>query len=198
MKKALKPSFEMSDDSALALGNTVVTALTGNTHIPTPQPTLADIEAANDAYKLSLGKAKKGSSEDKAVKNDDKKALLTLLRDYCEFVNLLAKGNEVILASCGLPLSKERAPKVLGTPELKVENGESGELITMTPAVAGAVSYKHKYKKASETEWLEISTSTAKRKIGGLVIGTAYNFCIEAIGTKDQSTTSLVVTKVAA
>ena len=200
MRKALMPSFEMSDDSALALGNTVVSKLTGNTHIPTPQPALATIEAANDAYKDSAGKAKKGSSEDKAQKNDDKEALLTLLRDYCTYVNMIAKGDEVILASCGLPLSKERQPSVLGVPNAKVEAGENtGEVILSSPAVDGAVSYKHQYTSdPAVAMWPEISSSTAKQKIENLQPGTVYSFRIVAIGTKGQVTVSETVSKMAA
>jgi hypothetical protein len=200
MKKALKPSFEMSDDSALALGNTVVTALTGNTHLPTPQPSLADITAANDAYKTSAGKAKKGSSEDKAQKNVDKAALITLLRDYCDYVNMIAKGDEVILASCGLRLSKERQPSVLGVPNAKVELGDNiGEVILSSPAVGGAVSYKHQYTSdPAVAMWPEISSSSARQKIEGLTPGTVYSFRMVAIGTKGQTTVSETVIKMAA
>jgi hypothetical protein len=199
MKKALKPSLQMGDDPALTLGNGVITALTGNTHFTTPLPTLVELQAAVDAYSASLSKAKYGSREDKALKNADKKALIGLLRDECDYINMVAKGDEVALATCGLPLSKEPEPKVLGTPEAKVEQGASGKLILSTPAVSGAVAYKHQYTADEHAAtWSEVSTSRANCTIDGLTPGIVYSLRIVAIGTNDQVTISDVVTKMAA
>lgn len=198
MKKALKPSNEMADDPALALGNTVVTALAGNSHIPTPDPSIATIQTGVDNYTSSLGKAKNGSREDKAQKNADKAVLITLLRNYCDYVNLLAKGDEVILASCGLPLSKDRQPRVLGTPEAKAELGASGQMLLFTPGVSGAVTYKHKYKPDVEgAAWIEIISTKASCLLTGLTPGTVYLMQIEAFGTKNQVTASNIISKMA-
>lgn len=189
----------MGDDAVLALGSAVIIALTGNTHIPSPQPGLVQLQAAYDAFNLSNGKAKYGSRNDRAQKNTDKAALITLLREECDYINLLAQGDIVILSTCGFPLSKDRQPKVLGTPEAKVEQAGSGKLVLSTPAVTGAVSYKHQYTSdANAAAWTEISTSRATYTIEGLTPGTVYHLKIVAIGTKDQVTVSDVVTKMAA
>jgi hypothetical protein len=199
MKKALKSSFKTGDDAALTLGNSVITALTGNTHFTTPQPTIAALQTAVDAYTASLAKAKYGSREDKAQKNADKETLIGLLRDECDYINMVAKGDEVALATCGLPLSKDRQPKVLGTPEAKVEQAGSGKLVLSTPAVSGAVAYKHQYTADENAAiWQEVSTSKANCTIEGLTPGTVYSLRIVAIGTKDQVSVSDVVTKMAA
>ena len=198
MRKALKPSFKLGDKETLVLSKAVKAALTDNDFFPTPSPDLVALQALITAYDTSLAEAEYGSRAQRGKKNADKKALITGLRDEVDYVNLVAKGDDEMLATCGFPLSKVPTPKVLGTPEVKVENGDSGELISLTPAVAGARARKHKYKKSADTEWTEITTTKAKCKIDSLVIGTAYNFCIEAIGSKDQSTMSSVVTKVAA
>src|SRR6476660_4728496 len=129
MKKALKPSLATPDQPALTLGSTAVAAITGNTYFPTPSPTLAAVQTAISTYTESLAKAQYGGREDKAQKNADKKALLVLLRDLADYVNGIAKGDLVILSTCGLPLSKDRQPVSMGDPVAKVELGASGELV---------------------------------------------------------------------
>jgi hypothetical protein len=200
MKKALMPSFYMADQPALALGNQVLTNLTGNSFYPTPRVPLATLQTALNAYTTSLGKAEKGSSVDKAQKNADKATLIGLLRQECDYVNETALGNPVALAGCGYPLSKDPQPSVLGTATPKLEIGDvSGQLISSTPAVDGAVTYKHRITAdVSATVWREILTTKATCKIDGLVPGTVYHSQIDAIGTNDQVTTSDVVSRMAA
>jgi hypothetical protein len=199
MKKALMPSLQMADQSVLTLANTVVAALTGNAYFTTPSPTLASVETAISGYSASLSKSKYGSREDKAQKNADKATLLGLLRDLCIYVNMIAKGDAVVLSTCGYPLSKDAQPSVLGTPDAKVENGASGELISSTPAVDGAVSYKHQYTTdPASALWPEVTTTRATCKIDGLEPGKLYSLRIVAIGTNDQVTMSDVVTKMVA
>jgi len=199
MKKALKPSFKLADDPTLAMGNAVHAALTGNTYFPTPSPTLAALKTAIDAYAASLAKAKYGSREDIAQKNADKEALITLLREECDYVNMIAKGDVLMLSTCGFRLSKDRQPKVLGTPDAKVEQTGSGKLRLSTPSVWGAVSYRHKYKEdPNAAAWTEINSSRAICTIEGLRPGTMYLLQIDAIGTRNQVTSSNVVTKMAA
>lgn len=189
----------MADDPALALGNAVHTALTGNTYFTAPQPTLADLKTAIDVYTASLAKAKNGSRADKEQKNLDKQGLISLLRDESDYVNMIAKGDVLTLLTTGFNLSKDRQPKVLGTPDAKVEAGENGALILSTPSVNGALTYKHKYKADSNAAtWIEISSTRATCKLEGLTPGTVYIMQIDAIGSRNQVTSSNVVTKMAA
>lgn len=199
MKKALKPSYKMADQATLTLGLTVIEALTGNTHYPTPAPTLAVVQTAQTAYTEALGKAQYGGRTDKADKNAKKKTLISLLRELCDYVNDVAKGDEVILSTSGYSLSKNPQPQVLGTPELKVVHGVSGELISSTRAVPGCRVYRHQFTTdAAATLWHEIVSSKATCKIAGLVPGQAYSLRIIAVGTNNQSNSSGVITKIAA
>lgn len=199
MKKALMPSYEMSDMDAWNLGNNVIGGLTGNTYYPVPKVPLADIQAAQNTYSSSLSKADKGSSTDKAQKNADKTALISLLRQECDYVNDTAQGDPVALANCGYPLSKDRQPTVLGTPVITVENGITGQLISSTPAANAALGYRHRYTTDPTLPvWPEVVSSKATCKIDGLVPGTLYHLQIVSFGTKDQVTYSDVVTKMVA
>lgn len=199
MKKALKPNIRMADAAVLALGNRVASALLNNTHFPSPSPDLFDLNSAIDAYSSSMAKAVQGSLKDIAQKNADKKTLVDLLCDECDYVNITAKGDLIALSSCGFDLSKDRQPKVLGIPDAKTERGIAGEMILFTPAVRGAFSYRHQYTTdPSATLWQEVVSTRATCKIAGLVPGTVYYFRIIAIGTKNQVTVSNVVSKMAA
>jgi hypothetical protein len=199
MKKALMPSFDTADQDALALANTVDAALTGNTDFPTPTPSLLTLQGAITTTTASLAKAKYGSRDDRAQKNADKKNLIGILRDLCNYVNSTAQGDITMLSGAGFPLSKDPQPRTLGTADAKVEAGASGQLILSTPGVTGAIAYKHQYTEDSTVAlWPEITTTKATCKIDGLVPGKLYHMRIVSIGTKDQVTISNVVTKIVA
>ncbi len=199
MKKALKPSYRLADKATLTLGLTVLEALMSNTHFPTPAPALAAVQAAQTAYTEALGRAQYGGRTDRADKNAKKQALISLLRELCDHVNGVAKGSELMLATCGYPLSKQPHPQVLGTPELKVKHGASGELISSTRAVPGCRVYRHQFTTdAGAVLWPEVVSSRAACKIAGLVPGQAYSLRIIAVGSHNQSTSSAVVTKMVA
>lgn len=195
MKKALMPSYEMPDMDALALGNSVMSGLTGNPLFPTPKVSMATLQTKVNSYGTSLAKADKGSSVDKAQKNADKAALIDSLREECDYVNDTAQGDPIALAGCGYPLSKDRQPSVLGVAEPRLENGLSGQLISSTPAVSGGVAYKHQYTENPSGIWNEISTTRAKCIIDDLVPGTLIHSRIVAIGTRGQVTVSSIVTR---
>ena len=192
------PSYKMSDKDALKLGNNVMGNLTGNPFYPTPKVPLADIQTALDTYTASYSKADKGSSQDKAQKRADKKVLIDLLRQECEYVNDTAQ-DDIALATCGYPLTKDPQPSVLGTPVISVENGISGQLISSTPAAHAAAGYRHRYTTDPALPvWPEVVGSKATCKIDGLVPGTKYHLQIVCFGSRGQVTYSDVVTKMVA
>lgn len=199
MKKALKPSIRVADDAALLLANAVIESLKNNTYFPSPTPGLVELQSAIDNYTASLARAKYGSRMDIAEKKADKHTLINMLGDECDYVNITAKGNLLMLSTCGFRISKDRAPKVLGTAIAKVERRENGGVILSTGAVNGAISYRHQYTTdPSAALWSEIVSTRATCKIDDLVPGTVYYFRIVAIGTKNQVTVSNVVNKMAA
>ena len=188
------PSYDMNDMDALALGNSVLSSLTGNPLYPSPKVPLATLQTKVNDYNTSLAKADKGSSVDKAQKNADKAALIASLREECDYVNDTAQGDPVALAGCGYPLSKDRQPTVLGVAEPKLENGLSGRLVSSTPAVSGSVAYKHQYTEDPSGTWNEKSTTRAKCVIDDLTPGTLIHSRIISIGTRGQVTISSIVT----
>jgi hypothetical protein len=196
MKKALKPRFDISDETALTFANTVAEGLKNNAHFPSPQPGLPIVQAAQTAFKTSMSKAIYGGRDDKAQKNAHKKLLISLLHELCDYVNMTAQGNLVMLSTCGFPLSKDRQALVLGTPAVKVALGASGKAIVSTLAVKGAKAYKYQYTTdPTAAIWPEVVSSKSKCIIENLIPGTIYSMRIVAIGTNNQVTVSDVVTR---
>lgn len=199
MRTALVPSIRIADEKAVTLGNAMLAALTGNSYFPTPPGGLSPVQAALDSFTESLAKAKNGGRNDKAQKRADKKNLISLLRDLCTYINSVAKGDMVLLSTCGCYLSREPQRIVLGTPQLRVERGTTGQLISSTRAVKGAVTYIHRYTAdPSAPAWLDITCTKAKCKIDGLTPGVVYSVQLKVIGTNGQVTVSNIVTRMAA
>jgi hypothetical protein len=200
MKKALKPSLEITDSALVMRANSVVNALFNNPYFPNPVPTIPVAQAANNTYCDSLALSHKGSMLQKAQKDADKQTLLSMLRDLCDYVNAEAKGDLVKLSTCGFPLSKDREPVKLGTALPKVILGNiSGQATSITPRVTGAVTYRHQYTTDPSGEvWQEVSSTRAKCIFKNLVPGQVYHFRIIVIGTSNQVTTSAVITRMVA
>ena len=198
MKKILTPSKNMTDDAALALGNAVYAGLDSSPYFGTIIPTLVALSEANSGYAAALGVATYGSRQQKAVKDQAKAALLNILRSQAADANVIAAGDPVKLATAGFPLSKDRQPSVLGTATPKAEYGDNpGEIVLSTPAVEGAVSYKHLYTNLQTNLKKEVVCTAAKLKIVDLVPGNVYEMRIVCIGTSLKTSISEAITKMA-
>ncbi len=199
MRKVLIPSNWATDNVVLTIAISLINGLTGNTFFPTLTPGLAALTAAQDAYIAALGKAKFGSREERAVKNQCKEDLVQIMRGLAAQINFIANGNVVMLASAGLSLDKEPQPKVLGTATPMAEYGSNaGQIVLFTPAVAGAVSYMHQYTDdPAAAKWNDEPTTAATCIIRNLQPGKVYHMRIVTIGTSNQITTSEVITKMA-
>jgi hypothetical protein len=200
MKKALKPSLEITDGDLFILGNNVVGALLDNPYFQNPEPSIATAQAACNTYSGSLALSHTGSMQQRAQKDADKQILLSIMRELSDFVNDEAKGDLVKLATCGFPLSKDRKPVVLGMAEPKVMLCDaSGEAMLSTPRVKGAFTYRHQYTKDPSVDvWPEVSSTKCKCKLKNLTPGQVYYFRILVIGTSDQVTVSAVIKRMVA
>ncbi|MGN6164324.1 MAG: hypothetical protein ACTHOF_07280, partial [Flavisolibacter sp.] len=124
----------------LVIAQYILASLTGNAFFPTTTPTLAELQAAIDAYTAALSASMDGGKASIAVKNARKQDLISLLIALGNYVMLTARGNVEMLASTGFPLSKVREPQPpLDTPKIvKMENGvNSGELVVTIATLKG-------------------------------------------------------------
>lgn len=132
----IKPSisFLKTDSDALLITDTqtIITDLTGNVSYPTPAPTLVAITTALDEFTIALANAADGGITLTAIKNDKRAALVVLLRNLANYVQVTCNGDLTVLLSSGFPIQKpQRSPiGVLPAPvNLAVSLGElSGQL----------------------------------------------------------------------
>ena len=200
MKKALKPSLEITDGGLIMLSNNVIGALIDNPYFQNPEPSIATAQAAFNTYSGSLALSHTGSMQQKAQKDADKHTLLSIMRQLSDFVNDKAEGDLVKLATCGFPLSKDRKPVVLGRAEPKVMlRDASGEAMLSTPRVKGALAYRHQYTKDPSADvWQEVNSTRCKCILKDLTPGQVYYFRIIVVGTSNQVTVSVVIKRMVA
>lgn len=72
MKKLNLGFGKYSDSNLLVAGQAILVAMTGNTHFPTPSPTLATVTTAINDYSAALSAAKEGGKTNVATKNAKK------------------------------------------------------------------------------------------------------------------------------
>jgi len=82
----------LSDANLLTRSTGIVAAMTGNTDLPTPLPTLAVVQDCIDDYAAALNKAQGGSVYDRAAKNAKRKELIALLHNLGNYVLFTAPG----------------------------------------------------------------------------------------------------------
>jgi hypothetical protein len=191
--KRLNLGFRRYTDAALLVeAQAILAALTGNAFFPTPTPTLPALESAIEAYMTALSAAQEGGKTDVATKNARKLELVDLLIQLGNYVMLTANGDEVMLVSSGIPVTKDRQPlPPLGTPEiLKIENGiNSGELLMTIAALPGARTYVYQYALdplTDESSWVSNNSTLVKFSFSNLEAGKKYWFRVVAYGRNEQ------------
>jgi hypothetical protein len=179
-----------SDADLIAASNRIVTAMTGNTHYPTPMPALATVTAAINPYVAAVAALDRGTVS-VAVRNKARAPLVQLLRELSLYVQQAAASDRVVLLGSGYPLQKTRQP--VGIPaapqDLRLKQGKSGDVLARCKAVGTAVSYQWRFATAqAPTAWTQPDpTSKATSTLEGLVPGTQYNVQVRAIGRKGAS-----------
>ena len=203
----IKPSisFLKTDSDALLITDTqtIITDLTGNVSYPTPAPTLVAITTALDEFTIALANAADGGITLTAIKNDKRAALVVLLRNLANYVQVTCNGDLTVLLSSGFPIQKpQRSPiGVLPAPvNLVVSLGElSGQLNAVVPPVFGASVYNWRLMATNApTVVLQTAQTTAGRTtFTGLTPGVAYTAQVNAVGAAGPSDWSQPVTKMA-
>lgn len=179
-----------SDADLTAACGRIVSAMTGNTHYPTPKPALAAIIAARDAFVAAVAALDRGKVS-VAVRNAARVPLVQLLRELSLFVQQASQGDRVVLLGSGYPLQKTRQP--IGVPaapqNLRLKQGNSGQLTARCNVVVTAVSYQWRCASAqAPTAWTQPEpTSKAICTLASLAPGTQYSVQVRAIGRKGAS-----------
>jgi len=99
-----------SDEVLASQVNSILDALTGSSIFPTPNPTLASLQALLASFNAAMAAARQGGKTATQVKNDARAALVVAMRDLGQYIDDTADGDMASLLSSKYPLVKERTP----------------------------------------------------------------------------------------
>ncbi len=146
----------------------------------------ADLKQLCADFRTKLNANVDRSRTTTAAKNASRATLQTALRKDALFVEIVAHGDENMILKAGfVPVSTNRTPETLKTPEIKaVEYGQSGEVKVRIKADRNARSFQGRYKEATAGEFGPVVSFASSRKIlfAGLKAGVTYVFELCAVG----------------
>jgi hypothetical protein len=183
---------KVADDTFLGRLTAVYTGTNGNAAYPNPPIDMnafkADIDSYSGLITLSLDGSKRAISE----KKKKKEALLKSLRLLGRYVEIMCKNDMPTFLSSGFEAaSATRTPPSPLPPAaiLKVEHGNSGELLVTMKPLPRARSYDVRYAPVpagggTPTAWTTETFASARIAvpIAGLTPGTNYAFQVRAFG----------------
>jgi hypothetical protein len=201
-KVAIKFLGSDSDDSLVIAIGRILAAMAGNAVYPAPQPTLAVVGAARDAYVSAVLVAKDRSRTAILRRNQLRAAVVAQMRTLALYVQNACGGDPVKLASSGFPAQKGRGLRIgiLPPPQnLRLTRSlTAGELRARCNTVAGAMAYQWRWSTAqAPTAWTTSDpVSTASFTIEGQAEGTACNVQVRVFsrsGPSDWSDVAVMV-----
>jgi hypothetical protein len=183
--------FRYTDSGFETKAQLIVQSMTGNTHFPNPLPTMAELEAAIQAYSVTLVNAAGLGRINVAEKNQSREELELLLAQLGLYVMYISMGDVAMLTSSGFDLTKDPEPSQLTNPgNVTLRNGiTTGEMTASVKAVRGARSYLHEYTSdpiLPESEWESTPSSRSKLTFQGLEAGKKYWVRIAVLGAGEQ------------
>ncbi|WP_243350251.1 fibronectin type III domain-containing protein [Parabacteroides sp. FAFU027] len=196
-------SYERYSDSELSVSlGRIISNIKGNPSFPDPKPTVAEDENLKVEYDGSLSAAQSGDRVKIALKNEKRVEVIDLKHRWARYVELEANGSRTIMLSSGFDVSKERTSTVeLDQPQnVKVFDGKNpGELVASCDGLAGAKSYIFQYTTdplSDSSVWTNEPTTKSEFTFKGLKSGQKYWFRVVAVGSNDQRTVSIVVSRI--
>jgi hypothetical protein len=180
-----------TDAELMVFSQHVITGMTGNAAYPAPTPTLADLTAALNAFKVAASAAM-DSRRQIVIRKQRRAVLIGMLRNLALYVQLACGGDLPTLMSSGYTAQRTRQPvgPLPAPANLRLKRGPNSGQITArcnrTPQ-AGAYEWRYAYA-ATPTAWVEVdSTFAASVVIEGLVPTTQYIVQVRALGTNGPS-----------
>jgi hypothetical protein len=166
----------------------VAAAITGNSHFPSPTPTIAEFEArVDDADEAQarvligpIGSAAQRNAKLAAVQSD-----LERLRIYVQTVADASTEARAIIASAGMSVKR---PGLHDKQPLAVKQGlVSGSVVVVAKAAGDRATYEWQYSQVGEP-WIDMEpTRQAKKIIDGLVPGRSYQFRVRSVTQAGRS-----------
>lgn len=187
VRKIIIDYRRLTDGDFVTKVRCIITALTGNPDFQNPIPTLAELQAALDAFNSAIEAAADGSRPHIVIKNQSRIALAEVVRQLGMFVMFTANGDAAILAGSGYDLSKVPGSQTLNKPGLvkMTEGVSSGMLVVSVKRPAGAKSFLHELTPdpiTPESNWQSVPGSKSKYTFADLVAGKKYWARVAAVG----------------
>jgi hypothetical protein len=194
--------FNRSSDAVLIVASLhIVNAMTGNPAYPTPNPQIADIVTARNAYVAAVDAAK-GNAIGVVVRKQKRAALIALLRTLSHYVQVASAGDLPTLLGSGYTAQRTRQPIGLLTApaDLRLTRGKAtGEIVARCNKLAGAGAYEWRYATTTAaTVWTSTGATLAARiTLENLAPGTQYIVQTRSVGTTGPSNWSNAATLMA-
>jgi hypothetical protein len=198
VQKILVDYSRFTNADLIDKAQTVIDSLTGNTNIPTPQPTPAALQTAVDDLTSANTAANTGGKEEKVLRDQKRDALIALLKQEAVYVTMIANGDTAIMLSAGFDISKIPSPiGPLPKPaKFVVSSPQKGWLQASLEAINGAKNYQYEYKKVGDTEWTVVPSTKRRLVLQGLESAKEYLMRVLPIGASEERAYSDVISAV--
>jgi hypothetical protein len=200
----IKTAFNGYSDPALsAFVKAIIIALTNNANFTETQLLLPALSASLDSFNTALANAQTRDKVMVGLKNTAKAELILQLSKVAASVTFEAAGDRDKLLSAGFVLYKDRSasPPLGKITDFQLTDGKNaGELTTQCKGVKGAKSYMHQITPdplTASSVWVSFISTFKAYTFTNLVSNKKYWGRMIAIGTKDQSTNSDPLSRIA-
>jgi hypothetical protein len=199
---------KVSDEAFLARLNAVFTGTNGNAAFPTPPIDMNVFKTDIDGFSALMVQALDGSKKAISEKKLKRQALATSLRLLGRYVEIMSKDNMTTFLTSGFEAAsttRTPAPQLPPASILRVDPGNSGELLVVLKPLPRARSYDVRYAPVpagggTPATWTTATFANAKgaASISGLTPGTNYAFQVRAFGKLGYTDWSDSVTRICA
>ena len=183
---------KVPDEVFLGRLTAVYTGTNGNSAYPNPPIDMVAFKTDIDSYSSLITVALDGSKNAISEKTKKRKALATSLRLLGRYVEIMCKNDMTTFLSSGFEAASTTRSSVPPLPPasiVKVEHGNSGELLVTMRSLPRARSYDVRYVPvpiggATPNTWTTVTFASARMavSINGLTPGTNYAFQVRAFG----------------
>lgn len=181
MARILRNWSRLNRTARLTAANLIITKLTGNADVPTPNPSLAVLGAAIDsaeALMVLIGSKEQELDTLRTQRDTAIDAVVTLLGQEASTVEGATAGDEAKLLGAGFEVIAQVRPQLGALPapqDMRASSGDNdGELDLACDAVSGASTYEWQTSPnpADSTTWVTRGTTTkSSSTITGLPSG---------------------------
>ena len=174
--------------------------MTNNVLFPNPSPPLAELQQAEEEYRVALYNAAGRDTVLVSIKNDKRAVLRAILTRLAEYVSSVAKGDRTVLLASGFTLQRGKgdATTLKQITQLLVDTETPEQAVVSVKRVDGARAYNHQYTigaVTSESQWISKTITEPSYTFTGLQPGVKYAFRVIAIGPGEQSVHSPIVSR---